>query len=244
MINIPKHFHQIWLGTNPIPERFKKFKNSWIEKHPCWDITVWNESNITRLKYYDSRLIKKLKNYAEISDYLRCIILLEHGWVYIDTDFECLKNIENILENIDFFLWYEQDGTINTAIIWSTPDHILLVSLVNNFPKRISDMFNKWKYCANEKLWPIYVENFIYEHKYNLQIKIFPAMYFYPIHHKYFSEWKMHFKNPQLWESYAIHHYAGHWISPWKKLRKKIYNIHPYISTSYNYIKKHLHIHL
>lgn len=239
MGKIPKIIHQIWLWKNKFPEKFSIFQKTWIKCYPDWNLQVWNEGNIHDLQNVNQSDLNKLNNYSEKSDYLRYIILLEKGWIYIDTDMECFRSIENQIQDIDFFICKDTDWVLNTAIIGSAPKHQLLNNLVNSFHSRITDT-EKWsQYSSNERIGPAYVENFIQKNKYFDKIKIFPAEYFYPIHWKYFSWGKMHIKKYDFSKSYWMHHYEASWISPLFKLRKKILNL-PWMWKVYYFIKPFL----
>ena len=42
---IPKVIHYCWFGGNPIPDKYKKWMESWHKYCPDYEIVEWNESN-------------------------------------------------------------------------------------------------------------------------------------------------------------------------------------------------------
>ena len=223
MEKIPKIFHQIWLGGKPLPKDFREYQQTWQKYNNEYKMHIWDETNISRLKYIDNSMPWKLKNFAEKADYLRFCILLEHGGIYIDTDFECLQNIENIIQKTEFFAAYDwredwEDDCIGNGIIWSTPENELVRKIFLTFPKRI---IQAKKLDSVNKIGPLYITPFI--ERYKGSKKIFDRNVFHPIKHKDYYVWvpiNRHFliKN---W-SYWIHHWANSWN--WKIYwKKKIY---------------------
>lgn len=221
-MKIPLLFHQIWMWKNIFPKKFQGFQNTWKHLHPDWKLILWTDDNIWEIEWLRKEDLKLCKNYAEQSDYLRYIILEKYGWVYIDTDFECLKNICPLIENCDFFIAKDVKWVINNAIIGSQKNHYLLKKFIKNLHTRLEQTKEWSKYRSNERLWPAYIESFIRKSWLSANISIFPYQYFYPIHWGDFAYGKMLLKNPNLDQAYGIHHYDSHWISPWFMLLKKI----------------------
>lgn len=111
---IPKKIHYCWFGGNPLPEKAKRCIASWRKFCPDYEIIEWNESN------FDSNTnayIKKCydqKKYAFLTDYLRLLIIYEHGGLYFDTDVEVVRGFDELLENRAFF-GFENDEYVNTG---------------------------------------------------------------------------------------------------------------------------------
>lgn len=245
MLLIPSILHQIWLGWKPLPAKFQEFQKTWVNIHKDWQYYNWNESNIWNLQYINLVDFNKLYNYSEKSDYLRFCILLEYGWVYIDTDVECLRDITPLLQNYTFFISSNLTPSLNSAIMGSIPKQRIIKSVFESFSSRINE--KKWnKYDSNEKIWPEYLNEFFKKISLGNTEVIFPPEIFEPIHWKYFSggELKQPRINFNLSWSYAIHHFDAHWISPSFKFKKYIYNM-PFLwtlaSRTYHLLKKYAH---
>ncbi len=113
-IKIPKVIHYCWFGGNPIPESVEKCISSWKKYCPDYKIIEWNESN-----YYTDNVYAKEafnhKKWAFYSDYARLDIVYQNGGIYLDTDVELMKSLDEVL-NDGCFLGVESTGLIATGL--------------------------------------------------------------------------------------------------------------------------------
>lgn len=94
---IPKIIHYCWFGHNPIPDRYKRWMESWQKYCPDYEIKEWNEDNydITQNSYmYDAY---KNKKWGFVPDYARLDIIYKHGGIYLDTDVELVNGLDDML---------------------------------------------------------------------------------------------------------------------------------------------------
>lgn len=217
MQNIPKIFHQIWLWGKAMPNEFLFYQKTWINHHSDWSLILWNESNIAQLKFVNWNDYDLLSNYAEKSDYLRICILLEYWGVYIDTDFECVQNIEPLLLNYNFVIWKEALKTFNQAFLASIFWHAILLDIFQWFHSQI----NKRYLCSTDKLWPHYISQHISNYP-GSDIHILPGHFLY---NKYWMHTYASLKNPG--EVFAIHHYNLSWEN--KQFKKYIFSLKRYL---------------
>src|SRR5688572_30025403 len=96
-LRIPRTFHRIWLGGG-MPQQYELYGESWLHWHPQWRMITWTENNLPPLQ--NQRQFDDAGIWAQKADIARYEILYRYGGVYIDTDFECLQNIEDLLEGI------------------------------------------------------------------------------------------------------------------------------------------------
>lgn len=94
---IPKVIHYCWFGGKPLPEEYKKYMESWRKYCPDYEIQRWDENNydITKNKYMYDAYQNKL--WALVSDYARLDIIYKYGGIYLDTDVELIKNLDDLL---------------------------------------------------------------------------------------------------------------------------------------------------
>lgn len=113
---IPKVIHYIWFGNKRLPLSAKKCIRSWKAKCPEYKIIKWDENNfdISQSKY--AKKAFDLKKYAFVSDYARLAILYKYGGIYLDTDVQLLKSLDDLL-NKKVFLGFEDNEYVNGAII-------------------------------------------------------------------------------------------------------------------------------
>ncbi|MEI8349919.1 MAG: glycosyltransferase [Candidatus Omnitrophota bacterium] len=103
-MKIPKIIHQTW-KTQQIPYDIykKEWADSWKKYHSDWEHRLWtDEDNRAFIKRYYPwflRIYDRYKKNICRVDAVRYFILYHYGGVYVDLDFECLKNIEPLLDN-------------------------------------------------------------------------------------------------------------------------------------------------
>lgn len=100
---IPKKIHYCWFGKGPKPRLAEKCIASWKKYCPDYEIIEWNEENFDVNRNGYTRMCIQQKKYAFLSDYVRLLVVAEHGGVYFDTDVELLRPIDHLLENRAFF---------------------------------------------------------------------------------------------------------------------------------------------
>ena len=94
---IPKKLHYMWLGGNPIPDKLQKCIDSWKRFCPDYEIIEWNESNYDIDKHPYMKQAYEAKAFGFVPDYARLDILYNEGGLYLDTDVELKRNIDDLL---------------------------------------------------------------------------------------------------------------------------------------------------
>jgi hypothetical protein len=96
-IKIPKTIHYCWFGGTPIREDFAGYIAGWKKFCPDYDIVRWDESNYDVKKNEYMYEAHKNKKWAFVPDYARLDIIYRYGGVYLDTDVEIVRNIDDLL---------------------------------------------------------------------------------------------------------------------------------------------------
>lgn len=96
---IPKVIHYCWFGGNPLPELAEKCIASWKKYCPDYEIIEWNETNFDVNSCEYIREAYDAKKWAFVSDYARYKILYEQGGIYLDTDVELLKPLDDVVNS-------------------------------------------------------------------------------------------------------------------------------------------------
>ena len=94
---IPKIIHYCWFGKGEMSELNKKCIRSWQKYCPDYQIVQWNEDNYNLNK---SKFMAEAYNrgkWAFVADPARVDIMYEHGGIYLDTDVEIVKNLDDLL---------------------------------------------------------------------------------------------------------------------------------------------------
>lgn len=112
---IPKVIHYCWFGHNPKPELIEKCIASWRKYCPDYKIIEWNEDNYDVNCCEYTRQAYIAEKWAFVSDQARLQVVYEHGGIYMDTDIELQKSIDDFLQ---YDAWFAQDDIryINTGL--------------------------------------------------------------------------------------------------------------------------------
>lgn len=94
---IPKIIHYMWLGGKNLPENLQKCVDSWKRYCPDYEIKCWNESNYDINKNLYMKQAYENKAYGFVPDYARLDILYNYGGIYLDTDIELIRNLDELL---------------------------------------------------------------------------------------------------------------------------------------------------
>ncbi len=138
LTRIPKIIHQIWLD-GPLPENIQKIQNTWKEKHPTWEYHLWTQKEIDFLYLKNGSLYHLAKDTKQKSDILRYEILYQFGGVFVDNRYECVKPLDILNENCDFYAGLtEQIRTplLSNAIIAAIPTHPIVRKCINTLRER------------------------------------------------------------------------------------------------------------
>lgn len=114
-MHIPKIIHYCWFGENPLPNSVKKCIKSWKKYCPDYTIIEWNKSNFDLDCNDYCRTMAKEKKWAFLTDYIRLKVVYEHGGIYLDTDVELIKSIDD-LRRQGPYLGIENTGQAATGL--------------------------------------------------------------------------------------------------------------------------------
>lgn len=215
---IPKVIHYCWFGGKPLPQEVKKCIKSWKRYAPDFEIIQWNESNFDVNLHPFVKSAFECSAWAFVSDYARLKIVYDYGGIYLDTDVELLKSIDDLLEN-KFFIGTQQGGYPTTGLGFGAEKGNRTVSdMLKEYDSLIYvDSVKKKVTC------PLLNSKVIYELGYSYtdsiwkknDVTVYPNRYFDPIAQG----------DTQCLlceETYSIHHYAGSW-TPWsQRMRRRI----------------------
>ena len=225
---IPRIFHQIWIGKNPFPQKYKSWQQAW-QKVPGWIYKLWTDEDIESLNLHNKDLYYREKNLGARADMLRMEILYQFGGVYIDTDYELLQpELFTILNSAyDFYCGMAPVDSLkwgyfylNNAIIGSVPGHPILNAYIKNlrYVDASAEIVSKG---------PGLFTRMILEHANKTHCDmLFPPTFFYPVGNVQMQDdYYMQIADP--WqkmkalkrncckpETLAIHWWDGSWTLP------------------------------
>lgn len=109
---IPKKIHYCWFSGNPIPDSLKRCIETWERFCPDYEIVRWDESNydISWSPYMVQAYERKMWGF--VPDVARLDILYRYGGIYLDTDVELVRSLDELLYQ-PAFCGAEKWGQIN-----------------------------------------------------------------------------------------------------------------------------------
>ena len=112
---IPKKIHYCWFGRGEKPRLAQKCISSWKKYCPDYEIIEWNEDNFDLDYNGYTRYCYDNKKWAFLSDFIRLVVVAEHGGLYFDTDVELLKSPDKLLQ-YEAFYGFENNSNIATGL--------------------------------------------------------------------------------------------------------------------------------
>jgi mannosyltransferase OCH1-like enzyme len=199
-VKIPRVIHRIWLGEAQMPSQYVQFGESWADHHPGWELRLWTDDDLAELS--DSESLKRCRNFGEASDVLRYEILNRHGGVYVDTDVECLRSLEPLVENASAFAAYARPGLIGSAVVGAVPGHPAIARTLEVVSERAGSG------PQVEATGPVALTAVLKDAS---DVELFGRETFYPLDY-----WEIPFADAggeAIAEAYAIHHWHATWQS-------------------------------
>lgn len=216
---IPKIIHYCWFGRNPKSELIEKCIDSWKRYCPDYEIREWNEDNFDYTQCQYAADAYKEKKWAFVPDFIRLKLIYDYGGIYLDTDVELLKSLDPLL-NEKAVMGFESDQNVACGLV-------LMAEPGNTIIKSMYEMYYDISFYNDDSsldLVPSPVYNTEKLIQFGLQqnntkqtisdgisqVTVFPTEYFCG-------------KNINTGIivkrdcTYAIHHYAGSWGSPFEK---------------------------
>lgn len=220
---IPKKIHYCWFGGNPLPDEAKKCIESWKKYCPDYEIIEWNESNYDLNKNEYVKKAYEQKKYAFLTDYVRLDVIYEQGGIYLDTDVELIKNLDDLIEN-ECYVGMEQPGRIATGLGFGAIKKHPFVKENKEYYENNTfwDEQGKFKKVICVEITSDILSKYGLKNNNEVQYMEKPNVTIYPP--EYFCPLKMGTNKLTITRNtYSIHHYDGSWKSNSKIIRKLNY---------------------
>lgn len=215
---IPKKIHYFWFGGNEKPKSVQKCINSWKKYCLDYEIIEWNETNfdIHCMPFVEQAY--EAKKYAFVSDVARLMVVYEYGGIYMDTDVEVIKPLDDLLDN-RAYMGFENDENVASGLGFGAEAGM-------PFFKEHIDVYKNWNFINDDGTYNQIgcpkVATDLFKTKGIIldgseqtvcDIHIYPAEYFNP----YDSLTGKFTKTPN---TYSIHWYNASWSDKSSKLLK------------------------
>ena len=218
---IPKIIHYAWFGNNPLPPIAVMCIESWQKYCPDYEIKRWDESTYDYNANSYTREAYANKKYAFVTDYLRLDVLYRYGGIYMDTDVEVLRPLDNFLYE-HAFSGFETNDSIPTGIMAAEKGNQWVFDQLQIYDGL---HFVNTDGTFNETTNVRYITNLSLA-KYGLKLNgnkqtllygmtLYPKDYFCP---KDYETGKIEFTQ----NTYTIHHFNASWLPMNRKIKKFI----------------------
>lgn len=205
---IPPIIHYFWFGENKIPEQNQKCIDSWKKYCPNYEIIKWSENNydVSKCKYMKQAY--ESKKWGFVPDFARLDVLYEFGGIYLDTDVELIKSIDDLLYE-KAFVGFQRNYYINLGLGFGCEKNMDIFA-------ELRDDYYQYEFIQNGKLnllaSPYYQTMVLKRHGLKNDntyqkvgdITIFPTDFFDPMG---YPSGKIKLTN----NTHSIHHYAESW---------------------------------
>lgn len=223
---IPKIIHFCWFGGNELTEDAKQCIDSWRKYCPQYQIIKWDESNfdINCCKYVNDAY--KERKWAFVSDYARFFILYNYGGIYMDTDVELIKNLDDLIECGSFMGWEDNEGLeegpyVAPGLIMASEANSCLYKDIMDYYKNLN-FYNEDGSFNKETVVTITTRKLVEcglvldkSKQYIANYTIYPPEYFCPMN-------KLTGKVSINKNTYSIHKYSASWKSNKTITKEKI----------------------
>ena len=210
-MSIPKVIHYCWFGRGKLPKLAEMCIESWKKFCPDYEIVCHNEDNFD---IYQNRYAKEAYEagkWAFVSDYVRLKVLYDEGGIYLDTDVELIRPIDELIKD-GGYMGFDDNGLVSTGLGFACESGNKLIGALLADYDDISFVLSDGKYdmmpCPDRNTKIMIELGFDVKNKIQnfMGMQILPEDYLCPI--KYYTGKKRITKN-----TYSIHHFSATWIS-------------------------------
>jgi mannosyltransferase OCH1-like enzyme len=218
MIVIPRIIHHVWPGADPFKPELHAFRATWLRHHPDWSFIFWRKNFpwIGQKLLGDVRVMHLLEDSRYTvtvkSDVLRYWVLWEFGGLYVDTDFECLRPFDELLDDSNgFFCGKENQAFCSPSLMGAVARHPLVLALLEESLARIGK--TSVEVCnakPNEITGPHLLTKLVSERG---RATVYAPEFFYPIPGPEIEQRR----NEAAPNAFAKHHFYGWSEGGWAK---------------------------
>lgn len=216
---IPKIIHYCWFGKKKMPELAEQCTESWKKFLAGYHIVLWNEETFDIESAIYTREAYLAGKYAFVTDYVRLYALYHFGGIYMDTDVEIVKNLDDLL-HLPGFSGFENEKYVPTGIMASEPLNPWVKEQLDWYEGRhFMGTDGKPEIISNVEIISRNMESngFILQNSYQVYKD---CMHFFP--KDYFCPKSRSGKITITPNTYCIHHFAASWL-PWNLKVKKYF---------------------
>ena len=198
-----------------MPQKEKEYVEGWKRKCPDYKIICWNENNFDVEKNVFLKWAYKNRKWAFVSDYVRMYVLYEYGGIYLDTDVELIKNLDELTYQYAY-MGMEESGCAASGLGMGTvAKNPIIKEIIDEYESIDDREIKSWKfYEVNAKRESDVLRK--YGFKANNQYQIIEDIAIFPS--EFFSPVQVGKKEMNITENtFSIHHYHYSWLDETEK---------------------------
>jgi mannosyltransferase OCH1-like enzyme len=225
---IPKIIHYCWFGGKPIPENDAAYIVGWKRILPEYQFMFWNETTFDVNTVRFTKQVASVKKWGFIVDYIRAYVVYTYGGIYLDTDVELLRPLDNLLIDNICFSGFENKRNINPGSIFAGEKRCAIAKEVMDFYAAYSFIQENGELNLTDSpqiFTKILLKYGLKQNNTYQELGIFtayPAEYFCP---KSYRTGKTQITS----KTYSIHHFDASWLSytdkKYLEMQYKLYSL-------------------
>lgn len=208
---IPKKIHYCWFGRKPIPQKNLEWMASWKKYCPDYEVIRWDEDNYDVTKNAYMHEAYKAGKWGFVSDYARLDIIYHYGGIYLDTDVELIRSLDDLLYQ-KAFAGIDRSRDISLGLGFGAQEGCQIIKELMDMYETVSLLNKDGTY--NLTVAPALQRTFFQKKGYinNGEYQLLKDMTVYP--EKVLSP-KCNWTGRILLtvHSFSIHHYDGSWTT-------------------------------
>lgn len=218
---IPKIIHYCWFGGKPLPRDVEQCIASWKKYCPDYEIQQWDESNFDVMSHPFMKAAYEAKAWAFVSDYARLQVVYENGGIYLDTDVELCKSLDELLHNGCYFGTQQVGKVVATGLGFGAEErHPGVLAMMREYDALSFDQDNKEAIACpilNTHAMEVYgytPQNTV-QRLNDIGVTIYPPEYFDPCSPGDAQDLTCE-------DTVSIHHYSASWTGGKNVLKRRL----------------------
>jgi mannosyltransferase OCH1-like enzyme len=206
---IPKKLHYCWFGGAPEDALTRRCIETWSRWMPDWQIKRWDERN-SCLHFRFMRTTQRLGRWAKMSDLMRLLAIYFEGGIYLDTDVEVLKPLDDLLQLPAFLALESEDPMANNAVFGAERGHPFVLQCIRSLLRRCDGTEpanSSGPLVITRVLRARGLRSYCEQPQVLGDVTVFPKQYFYPFNFR--EKFSPECVTP---DTYAVHWWAKRWV--------------------------------
>lgn len=142
--------HRLWLGPNPMPQRYRGYGASWAALNPGWTVHDWTAEDLpplTNQAVYDQLgggavapipLDPQIAIAVQRADVVGYELVHRYGGVYVNCDLEPLRPLDGALPDTAWAAYEDATYLNNGAIGAPEPGSAFWAAVIHELPRRLA----------------------------------------------------------------------------------------------------------